>query len=112
MTRCGRRLPATSCEPPKDSASTRGLNDLPKTYFESFDPSIVALTGTPKALTAVAKSSPIFHRKEPTEGGGYTMGHTAPVVVTDAEGELVSVIDYHENAAPALSKLRRAIRKS
>ena len=48
----------------------------------------------------------------PTEGGNYTMDHTASVIVTDAEGELDSLIDYHEDAATALSKMRRAVRGS
>jgi protein SCO1 len=45
----------------------------------------------------------------PTDGG-YTMEHTASVIVTDAKGELVTLIDYHEEASSALAKLRRAIR--
>ncbi|MEE1657592.1 SCO family protein [Microvirga sp. CF3062] len=87
------------------------LELLKATYLESFDPRIVALTGTPEEMAA-AKAVRISYRKVPSEGGGYTMEHTASVVMTDAGGELVSLIDYHEDAATALSKLRRAIRGS
>lgn len=90
----------------------RDTPELLKTYLESFDPRIVALTGTPEELATAAKAFRISYRKVPTEGGDYTMEHTASVVVTDAEGEFVSLIDYHEDAATALSKLRRAIRGS
>jgi protein SCO1 len=37
------------------------------------------------------------------------MDHTASVIVTDAAGELVTLIDYHEDAATALAKLKRTI---
>jgi protein SCO1/2 len=47
----------------------------------------------------------------PTESGNYTMEHTSSVIVTDAQGELVTLIDYHEEAPSALAKLRRAIRE-
>jgi protein SCO1/2 len=56
---------------------------------------IVALTGTPEEMAAAAKAFRISYRKVPTEGGGYTMEHTASVVVTDAGGKLVSLVDYH-----------------
>ncbi len=88
----------------------RDTPELLKTYLASFDPRITALTGRPEELVAAAKSFRITSRKVPTEGGNYTREHTASVIVTDAEGELVSLIDYHEDDATALAKLRRAIR--
>jgi protein SCO1/2 len=90
----------------------RDTPELLKTYLESFDPRIVALTGTPEEMATAAKAFRIAYRKVPTEGGNYTMEHSASVIVTDAEGELVSLIDYHEDDATALAKLRRAIRGS
>ncbi|MGF9764182.1 SCO family protein [Microvirga sp. 0TCS3.31] len=90
----------------------RDTPELLKTYMESFDPRIVALTGTPEELAAAARAFRISYRKVPTEGGDYTMEHTASVIVTDAKGGFVSLIDYHEDAATALLKLRRAIRGS
>jgi protein SCO1/2 len=90
----------------------RDTPELLRTYLESFDPRITALTGTPEELAAAAKAFRITYRKVPTEGGNYTMEHTASMIVTDAVGGFVSLIDYHEDAATALSKLRRAIRGS
>jgi protein SCO1/2 len=86
----------------------RDRPDLLKTYLESFDPRIVGLTGTPEEVAAMAKAFRISCRKVPV-GGGYTMDHTASVVVVDAAGEFVTLIDYHEDAAAALAKLRRAL---
>jgi protein SCO1/2 len=90
----------------------RDTPELLKTYLGSFDHRIVALTGTPEELAAAAGAFRISYRKLPTEGGNYTMDHTASVIVIDAEGKLDSLIDYHEDAATALSKLRRAVRGS
>ena len=90
----------------------RDTPELLKTYRESFDPRIVALTGTPEEMAAAAKAFRISYRKVPTEGVDYTMEHTASVIVTDAGGGFVSLIDYHEDDSTALLKLRRAIRGS
>ncbi|MCG7392918.1 SCO family protein [Microvirga sp. ACRRW] len=87
----------------------RDTPDLLKTYLESFDPRIVALTGTPEEVASAAKAFRISYRKVPTEGDNYTMDHSSSVIVTDANGELLSLIDYHEDEASALAKLRRAI---
>lgn len=87
----------------------RDTPELLKTYLESFDPRIVALTGTLAEVDAAAKAFRIAYHKVPTDGG-YTMEHTASVIVTDAKGELVTLIDYHEEMPSALAKLKRAIR--
>jgi protein SCO1 len=87
----------------------RDTPDLLKTYLESFDPRIVALTGTPDEVAITARAFRIAYRKVPTDGD-YTMDHTSSVIVTDAKGELVSLIDYHEEAPSALAKLQRALR--
>jgi protein SCO1/2 len=88
----------------------RDTPELLNTYLESFDPRIVALTGTPEEMVAAAKVFRITYRKVPIEGGDYTMDHSSSVIVTDAKGDLVSLIDYHEDEATALVKLRRALR--
>jgi protein SCO1/2 len=86
----------------------RDTPDLLKTYLESFDPRIVALTGTPDEVAATAKAFRISYKKVPT-GDGYTMDHTSSVIVQDADGQLITLIDYHEEASSALAKLRRAL---
>lgn len=87
----------------------RDTPELLKTYLESFDPRIVGLTGTPDEVAAMARTFKISIRKVPVDGG-YTMDHTASVVVTDADGEFATLIDYHEEASSAIAKLRRAIK--
>jgi protein SCO1 len=88
----------------------RDTPDLLKSYLESFDPRIVALTGTAEEVAAAAKAYHVSYRKVPTEGGNYTMDHTASVILTDANGGFLSLIDYHEDEATTLAKLRRALK--
>jgi protein SCO1 len=88
----------------------RDTPELLKTYLESFDLRIVALTGTPEELATAAKAFRISYRKVPTEGGDYTMDHSSSMIVTDARGEFVTLIDYHEDEATALAKLKRALK--
>jgi protein SCO1 len=87
----------------------RDTPELLRTYLESFDPRI-GLTGTPEEVAAMTKAFRIGFRKVPTEGGDYTMDHNASVVVTDAQGAFVTLIDYHDDAAAALAKLKRALK--
>jgi len=47
------------------------------------------------------------YRKGPTEGGNYAMDHMSSVIVADADGELVTLIDYNEEAASASTKHKR-----
>jgi protein SCO1/2 len=89
----------------------RDTPDLLKTYLESFDSRIVGLTGSPDEVAAMAKAFRISYRRVPVDGG-YTMDHTASVIVLDASGAFVTLIDYHEDAAAALAKLRRALTRS
>jgi protein SCO1 len=89
----------------------RDTPELLKSYLESFDPRIVALTGTAEEVAAAAKAYHVSYRKVPTEGGNYTMDHTASVILTDANGGFLSLIDYHEDEATTLAKLRRALKE-
>ncbi|MEJ1937523.1 SCO family protein [Nostoc sp. NIES-2111] len=62
----------------------------------SFDPRIVGLTGAPEQFTAMAKAFYVTHRKQPLDDGGYTMDHSATVLLTDKKGRLVGTLDPHD----------------
>ncbi len=84
------------------SASTRE-RDTPqilKAYMASFDPSFVALRGTPEQTQAAAQaSSRCSMRKVPgkTEGS-YSMDHTAGTYVFDAQGKVRLFVRYGSGA--------------
>ncbi|MGO4842402.1 SCO family protein, partial [Rhizobiaceae sp. 2RAB30] len=78
-------------------------------YIRSFDDRIIGLTGTQDEIAGVGKAYRAFWEKIPTEGGDYTMNHTASIFMMDAEGSFAGTIAYEEKAAVRLEKLRRLI---
>ena len=83
--------------------------ELMKTYLGSFDPRIVGLTGTEEEIAAVAKAYKIYYRKVPTESG-YTMDHTATILLMDSRGEFYGTSNFQESEAVRREKLRQLIR--
>jgi protein SCO1/2 len=62
---------------------------LLKSYMAGFDPSFVALRGTPEQTQAVAKEFKVFYAKVPgKEPGSYSMDHSAGSYVFDANGRI------------------------
>jgi protein SCO1/2 len=86
--------------------------ELLATYLQSFDPRITGLTGSEAEIAAAAKAYRAFYRKVPTEGGSYTMEHTATVYLMGSRGEFVSTLDYNEGRDAKLAKLRRLLRQT
>lgn len=73
----------------------RDTPQLLKAYVNSFDPSFVALRGTPEQTQAVAKEFKVFYSKVPGKAeGAYTMDHTAGSYVFDAQGRLRLFVRY------------------
>ncbi|PSJ60836.1 SCO family protein [Pseudaminobacter soli (ex Li et al. 2025)] len=78
-------------------------------YLKSFDPRIIGLTGSQEAIDAVGKAYRVYSKKVPTDGGDYTMDHTASVYLMDAEGRFSGVISYEEDSKVRLAKLERLV---
>ena len=78
-------------------------------YVALFDTPILGLTGTKAQIDAIVGAYHAFYEKVPTEGGGYTVDHTASVFLMDREGKLQSIIDHHESAETSLDKLERLV---
>lgn len=57
-----------------------------KDYLASFDPRILALTGTPEQTAAALKGFRVYAAKQPLGDGGYTMDHSTFVYLMDQEG--------------------------
>jgi protein SCO1 len=65
----------------------RDTPEILKSYMASFDPSFVALRGTPEQTQAAAKEFKVFYAKVPGKtAGSYTMDHTAGAYVLDTNG--------------------------
>ncbi len=74
-----------------------------KTYMGGFDPSFVALRGSPEEIAATAKEFKVFYAKVPgkTEGT-YSVDHTAGSYVFDTQGKVRLFVRYG-NGAEALA---------
>lgn len=78
-------------------------------YVSYFHPAIRGWTGPEVQIARAADGFRASYERVPTEGGDYTMNHTASVFLFDAKGELVTMIDYHEPREFAVPKIRRAL---
>ena len=79
----------------------RDTPEVLKAYMANFDPSFLALTGTPEQLAAVAKDFKIYYKRvEGQTPTSYTMDHSAGSYVYDTKGRLRV---YHRYGAGAQS---------
>lgn len=74
-------------------------------YLSAFDPRIRGLTGAPDQIATLAKSLGVYFARAGS-GAGYTMDHTASVILLDAQGRFSATIAYGEDNETALAKLR------
>lgn len=88
-------------DPERDTTSSM------KDYLSAFDPRIIGLSGTPEEIAAVAKAYRVYYEKVPTEGGDYTMNHTATVYLMDGKGELTGTLSLEEEQPTRVAKLKR-----
>jgi len=88
----------------------RDTPEVLKAYVTGFDPSFVALRGTPEQTLATAKEFKVFYAKAPSKGGdGYTMDHTAGAFVIDASGRVRLFTRYGSGAQPLAQDLKRLL---
>ena len=88
-------------DPERDGPSEVGK------YAELFQSPVIGLTGSPAQIEQVKKQYGIYSRKVPEEGGGYSVDHTATVLLFDGNGEFVATIAPEEPDQAALDKLKR-----
>jgi protein SCO1/2 len=77
--------------------------------LQAFDPRIMGLTGTLAEVDAATKAYKAIYRKVPTQGGDYTMEHTAIVYLMNKDGRMANSLDGHEPLEARLAKLKRLI---
>lgn len=79
-------------------------------YLANFDPRIQGFTGTPEQVAAVTKGYRVYYKKIPTDGGGYTVDHSAAVYLFDAKGRFVEPIGYGAPPDRAVAQLKALVR--
>ena len=84
----------------------RDTPELLKAYMANFDPSFLALRGTPEQLAAMAKDYKVFYKKvEGKTPTSYTMDHSAASYVYDTQGRLRLYTRYGTGAAALASDI-------
>jgi protein SCO1/2 len=85
----------------------RDTPEILKAYMASFDPSFVALRGTPEQTQAAARNFKVFYAQVPgkTEGS-YTVDHTAGTYVFDAQGRVRLFVRYGSGAEALVHDLK------
>ena len=76
-------------------------------YAELFDSPVTGLTGSPAQIEQVKKQFGIFSQKVPDGSGGYSVDHTATVLLFDSTGAFTGTIAPEEKDPAALAKLKR-----
>ena len=90
-----------SVDPERDTPAEVG------DYLQLFDTPVIGLTGSPAQLDQVKKQYGIYSRKVEQPGGGYSVDHTATVILIDRNGQFVATLSPEENDKVALEKLQR-----
>ena len=90
-----------SVDPERDTPAEVG------NYLKLFDTAVVGLTGTPAQVEQVKKQFGIYSRKVEQPGGGYSVDHTASVILLDKDGQFVATLSPEEGDQVALEKLKR-----
>ena len=85
----------------------RDTPELLKGYMANFDPTFLALRGTPDQLAAMAKDYKVYYKKvEGKTPTSYTMDHSAASYVYDTQGRLRLYTRYGSGAPALASDLR------
>jgi len=76
-------------------------------YMKLYNSPVIGLTGTPAQIEQVKKQFGVYSRKVEQPGGGYSVDHTATVILLDRNGQFSSTLSTEEGNEVALDKLRR-----
>lgn len=76
-------------------------------YMSLYETPVVGLTGSTEQIEQVKKQFGIYSRKVEQPGGGYSVDHTASVILLDRNGQFVATLSPEEGDQVALDKLKR-----
>jgi protein SCO1/2 len=78
-----------------------------RNYLSLFNDPVIGLIGTQARVDHAKRQFGIFSQKVTDEAGGYTVDHTATVLLFDGEGNFAPTISADEGDRAALDKLKR-----
>jgi protein SCO1/2 len=91
----------------------RDSPDVLKRYMANFDPSFIALRGTPEQLAAAAKDFKVYYKKaEGKTPTSYTVDHSAASFIYDTQGRLRLYARYGGGAQALASDLKLLLKEA
>jgi len=94
------RIDFVTIDPARDTPQTLAA------YLSSFEGrDIRGFTGSDAQVAEVAEAYRAGYRREPLDGGDYTMNHTTMVYLIDAEGHVVDLMSYGTPPERAVSQI-------
>ena len=79
-----------------------------KQFVRAFHPRMVGLTGSPRAIAAVAKEYAIFYQPQPkTADGGYTVNHSRQAYLFSPEGKPLALLSQDGKPEVIADEIRR-----
>jgi protein SCO1 len=87
----------------------RDTTEALKSYVESFDAPMVALTGTAEEVAQAAKGYRVYYAKHPRVDGDYDMDHSAVIYVMDPQGRFVATFTPDSTAEAIAQRLQKLL---
>ncbi len=81
-------------------------------YFKSFDPDIVALTGTEEQIAAVVKEYHVYVSAHPGNGSDYLIDHSSFFYLINPDGKFVNVLPGDLSGDDIAARLRDLMKHS
>ncbi len=86
----------------------RDTPDVMKSYLNSFENTIVGITGESEKIFVLSKSWGIKSQKIFSEDGNYTVNHSSPVLLLK-NGKYTDRITHHDNIEESLKIIKRIL---
>ncbi len=82
-------------------------------YVTDFHPSLIALTGSPSEIAAVAKEYRVYYKKREQEGlDGYLMDHQSLIFVMGPDGKYVRLFSSRNTPADIAEAMKPVLTKA
>ena len=80
-------------------------------FLSAFNERITGITGISGQIEALARSWKIYWKRINASDGGYSLDHTASVILLNSQSNFVGTIGWKENESVAIEKLKRLAKK-
>lgn len=87
----------------------RDTPEVLKSYVESFDAPITALTGSAEEVAQAAKAYRVYYAKHPRPDGGYDMDHSAVIYIMDPQGRFTATLSPDATAQAMSERLQKLL---